>query len=290
MIPHQQPINSNPLAGLMRQPKIFIRLPSNGQYWEPGSLEISETGEYPVYSMTASDELMLKVPDALMNGQAIVDVIQHCVPNVKNAWRCPNIDIDVILIAIRIATYGELMTLPLRLGDSFDQEYQLDLRMVLDNLQNQIVWEPAVGINQDLTIYVKPADYKLMTESALQTFETQKIMQLVNDESIPEEDKIAAFKDSFAKLNDLTIGIVTRSVFKVDSSQGSTDNPRHIQEFMLNIDKEVFEKIKSHIESLRVKNEIKPLKIAVTEEMRSAGVKEDEIEIPLQFDPSTFFV
>jgi hypothetical protein len=34
----------------MRQPKIFIRLPSNGEYWPPGSLTISETGDYPVYS------------------------------------------------------------------------------------------------------------------------------------------------------------------------------------------------------------------------------------------------
>ena len=91
----------NPLSMFMRQPKIYIKLPSGGLFWPNGSLELSETGEYPVYSMTAKDELMLKVPDALMNGQAIVDVIQHCVPNVKNAWKIPTIDLDIILIAIR---------------------------------------------------------------------------------------------------------------------------------------------------------------------------------------------
>jgi len=290
MVPQQKSFTPNPLAGMMRQPKIYIRLPSNGEFWETGSIELSETGEYPVYSMTASDELMLKIPDALMNGQAVVDVIQHCMPNIKNAWKCPNLDMDVILIAIRIATYGEMMTLPIKLGDKFDQEYQVDLRMIIDNLQQQISWDPTVPVNQDLTIYVKPANYKLMTESALQSFETQKIMQLVSDDSVPEEAKIAAFKESFTKLNDLAIGIVSKLVFKVESSQGSTENPAHIQEFMNNVDKDIFEKVKSHIETQRINNEIKPLKVAVTDEMREAGVTEDEIEIPLRFDPSSFFV
>ena len=289
MVPQHQTHSSNPLAGLMRQPKIYIRLPSNGQYWEPGSIELSETGEYPVYSMTASDELMLKIPDALMNGQAVVDVIQHCLPNIKNAWKCPNIDMDIILIAIRIATYGEMMTLPIRLKD-FEQEYQVDLRMVIDRLQGQISWDPVVPVNENLTVYVKPANYKLMTESALQAFETQKIMQLVNDDSIPEEAKLAAFKESFSKLNDLTVGIINQSVYRVESSQGSTDDPAYLREFMSNVDKAVFERVKDHIEHLRSNNEIKPMKIAVTDEMRAVGVTEDELEIPLQFDPSTFFV
>lgn len=288
MVPQQQAHVPNPLAGLMRQPKIYIRLPSNGQYWEPGSIELSETGEYPVYSMTASDELLLKIPDALMNGQAVVDVIQHCMPNIKNAWKCPNIDMDIILIAIRIATYGEMMTLPIRMKD-FDQEYQVDLRAIVDVLQNQISWNPVVPVNESLTVYVKPANYKLMTESALQAFETQKIMQLVNDDSIPEEAKITAFKESFSKLNNITVGIINQSVYRVESAQGSTDNPTHILEFMNNVDKTVFEKIKDHIENLRLSNEIKPMKITVTEEMRAAGIEGDELELPLQFDPSTFF-
>lgn len=285
-----QKISPNPLVSLMRQPKIFIRLPSNGEYWEDGSLEISENGEYPVYSMTAKDELMLKVPDALMNGQAVVEVIQHCMPNIKNAWKIPNLDMDSILIAIRIATYGEKMNVPVTVGEDFDQEYSLDLRLVLDTLQNQITWDPVVPINDDLTIYVKPITYKTMTEGALQTFETQKIVQLVNDDNIPEEQKIKAFKESFAKLNQLTIGIVSNSVYMVESSQGTTTDRKHIDEFMTGADKEIFDKVKKHIDTLRENNAIKPIKIQTTEEMRASGVTDDFIEIPLQFDPSNFFV
>lgn len=282
-------ITPNPLMGLMRQPKIYIKLPSNGDFWEANSLEVTENGEYPIYSMTAQDELKLKVPDALMNGQAVVDVIQHCMPNVKNAWNVPNIDMDVILIAIRIATYGEKMNVPVKLGEDIDYEYELDLRLVIDQLMNCIFWDPVVSVSENLTIYVKPITYKTMTQGALQAFETQKIIQVVNDESVPEEEKIKIFKESFAKLNKLTIGVVTESILSVDSVNGSTSDRKHIEEFMDNVDKEVFDKLKNHIDSLREQNAIKPLKIAVTEEMRAIGITENEIEIPLNFDPSNFF-
>jgi hypothetical protein len=288
MVP-QQPTAVNPLIGMMRQPKIYIRLPSSGNFWPEGSLVMPESGEFPVYSMTAKDELALKIPDALMNGQAVVDVIQNCMPNIKNAWQCPNLDLDVILIAIRIATYGEYMTVPINLAE-FNSEYQVDLRRLVDQLQNQITWTSEVPINEDLTVYVRPISYKTMTSSALQTFETQKIIQLVNDDSVTEENKIAAFKESFAKLNQLTIGIINDSVYHIESSQGSTSDPKFINEFLTNTDKEIFDKIKTHIETLRENNTAKPMVIDTTAEMRAAGVVEDQITVPIQFDPSNFFV
>lgn len=286
-IPHK--IAPNPLMAQMRQPKIYIRLPSNGEFWENGSLEQSENGEYPVFSMTAQDELKLKIPDALMNGQAVVDVIQHCIPNIKNGWAVPNIDMDVLLIAIRIATYGEKMNVPVKLGEELDYGYELDLRLVIDQLMSSITWDPIVMVNENLVVHVRPITYKTMTQGALQTFETQKIIQIVTDESIPEEDKLRIFKESFAKLNKLTLGVITESIFNIESSTGGTSDRKHIQEFMENVDKEVFDKVKGHIDLLREQNAIKPLKIQVTDEMRAIGITDNEIEIPLNFDPSNFF-
>jgi hypothetical protein len=281
-------MTSNPLAFYMRQPKIYIRLPSNGQYWAEGSLEVSETGEYPVYSMTAKDELALKVPDALMNGQAVVDVIQHCIPNIKNAWDCPNLDLDTILIAIRLATYGEMMNTPVNFGD-LELEYKLDLRIILDSLQNQIGWDPAVAINNELTVFVKPLTYKSISKAAIQAFETQKIMSVVNDEKISDDQKIAIFKDSFSKITQATLGTIIDSIDRIESVQGSTNDPEHIKEFIDNIDKEMYSKIENHLQALREQNNIKPVRIEVTEEMRANGATGDIIEIPITFDPSSFF-
>jgi hypothetical protein len=280
----------NPLASFMRQPKIYIQLPSQGEFWPSGSLQVSENGQFPVYSMTAKDELMLKIPDAIMSGQAVVDVIQHCVPNIKNAWHTPSIDLDLILIAIRLATYGEKMITPLTIGTETEMEYSVDLRMVMDNLLNQVTWESVVPITDELTVYVKPRNYKQISNNAIKTFETQKIIQIVNNENMPDEEKIRAFKESFNKLTDVTIGIVETSIYKVDTPSGSTENPQYIKEFMENADKEIFNAIQNHLEMLREKNTLKPIVVPVTEEMREKGYKGDTIEIPLVFDPSTFFV
>jgi hypothetical protein len=279
---------SNPLAMFMRQPKIYIRLPSNGEYWPEGSLQISETEEYPVFSMTAQDEMLLKIPDALMSGQAVVDVLQHCMPNIKNAWHTPAIDLDVILIAIRLATYGEIMKTPVKVG-SIEMDYSIDLRTVMDSLQSRIQWIPYISINEDLTLFVKPVNYKQLSQAAIQTFETQKIIQMSNDQNMSDEDKVKIFKESFSKLTNITIGTISSTIYKIDSSNGSTDNPVFIKEFIDDVDKEIFEKIQKHLESLRKNNSVQPITIAVTDDMREKGVNGDTIEIPLIFDASNFF-
>jgi hypothetical protein len=274
----------------MRQPKIYIKLPSNGNFWPEGSLEMTETGDFPVFSMTAKDELMLKIPDALISGQAVVDVIQHCVPNIKNAWNIPTIDLDVILIGIRLATYGENMSTPINLGNDTELEYQVDLRLVMDALLTQITWDPVVPINDDLTIYVKPLPYSKISESAVKTFETQKIIDAVNNENINEDDKVKIFKESFKKLTEVTIGVVESSIYKIDSSAGSTENPKYIKEFLDNADKEIFNKVQLHLDNLREINSVKPIRVPVTDDMKEKGFTGEFVEIPLVFDPSTFFV
>jgi len=290
MVTNVPTIQANPLMSFMRQPKIYIKLPSGGEFWPQGTLDITDTGEYPVYSMTAKDELMLKIPDAVMNGQAVVDVIQHCMPNIKNAWVIPSIDLDVILISIRLATYGEKMTTPIEILDDDDMEYTVDLRVVMDSLMTNIVWDPVVSINPDLTVFVKPMTYKQISESSVSTFETQKMLQLANNDSLSEEDKLKAFKESFNKLTEITIGIVEKSIFRIDSSAGSTDNPKHIREFIENADKDMFNTIQNHLDKLKDLNSIKPIRIPVTDDMRLKGITQDYIEIPLVFDPATFFV
>ena len=279
---------SNPLVGYMRQPKILIKLPSEGNYWPKGALEVSETGDYPVYSMTAKDELMLKIPDALISGQAIVEVIQHCMPNIKNAWAVPGIDLDVILIAIRIATYGEMMKVPLTKNE-VTYDYEVDLRYVMGTLQEQVRWEDAVQINPDLVVYVKPVDYKQISASATKTFETQRILQIANDSTLSDIDKNKSFKDAINTLNEITVGLVTNSIYKIDSAHGSTEDPKFIKEFMDNVDKEVFDTVKSHIEKLRENNNVKPMSVTPSQDMIDNGFPKDDIEIPLVFDPSTFF-
>ena len=45
----------NPLSQFFRQPSIYIKLPSQGNYYPEGAIEMPQNGELPVLPMTAID-------------------------------------------------------------------------------------------------------------------------------------------------------------------------------------------------------------------------------------------
>ena len=189
--------NANPLTNYMRQPKIYISLPSQGNFWPEKSIDMPENNELPVYSMTARDELLFKTPDALMNGQSMVDVIQSCLPNIKNAWVTPSIDLDTILIAIRIATYGEHMEFTHKVPAVFeDVEYKIDLKVLLSQQQNNH-WIDQVVINPDFIICIRPLTYKHLTQASIKTFEMSRILNIANDDQLSDGQKLEIFEESF---------------------------------------------------------------------------------------------
>ena len=49
--------NTNPLEKYYRQPAIYIKLPSEGRYYDKNTFMPTETGEIPILPMTSKDEL-----------------------------------------------------------------------------------------------------------------------------------------------------------------------------------------------------------------------------------------
>lgn len=272
----------------MRQPKIYITLPSGGNFWPAGSIVVPENKEFPVYSMTARDELLFKTPDALMNGQAMVDVIQSCIPNIKDAWVTPTIDLDTILIAIRLATYGAKMPFTHKVpGTTEDVEYEIDLRVMLDQQANNY-WVEQVAISPEFIICVKPLTYRHMTQTSIKSFETTRILNMVNDDSIPDDKKLEMFNSSFNNLTKVTVDLLADSIYKVITPEGEVTNIPHIKEFIANADKEIFATVQKHLNELKTHNELKPLKFETTEEQQAAGAPAS-YEVPVNFNDSDFF-
>ena len=282
------PKKSNPLAGFMRQPKIYISLPSGGAYWPQNAIQVPENGQFPVYSMTAKDELVFKTPDALMNGQAVVDVIQSCIPNIKDAWKTPNIDLDLILVAIRIATYGEMMEISHVVPNINEVvEHQIDLRIMLDQLSVNR-WEDAVEINEQLTCFVRPLTYKHVTMTSMKAFETQRLMQAVNDDDISDEKKLEVFNQSFSKMTDITVDLVADTVQAIQTPDTLVKEPAYIKEFLKNADADLYKKINDHIAKMKKITGLQPLVMTSSAEHRELGAPET-YEVPIGLDNSDFF-
>lgn len=280
-------IEQNPLRKYFRQPKVYITLPSRGKFYPEGSIEIPENGEFPVFAMTAKDELTMKTPDALLNGAATVEIIKSCVPAIKNPWHMPSIDLDAILIAIRVATYGDKMEITTKVpGIGEDRVFEVDLRQLLNKLVTK-TYNNNVTIN-DMAIVTRPMTYKEFTDASLKTFEEQRIFALVNDENIPDQEKLAKFNKSFQTLTNLTVNSVAASIVSITIGDTEVTNSVHIQEFIQNADKDFYQEILKHIETQRDTFALEPLKVSSTEEDITKGAPATW-EVPITFDQSNFF-
>jgi len=280
-------IEQNPLRKYFRQPKVYITLPSKGKFYPKGSIDVPENKEFPVFAMTAKDELTMKTPDALLNGAATVEVIKSCVPNIKNPWHMPSIDLDAILIAIRIATYGDRMEITTKVPNvGEDRVFDVDLRQLLNKLVSKD-YNNKFSIN-DMSITTRPMTYKEFTDASLKTFEEQRIFALVNDEKIPDQEKLAKFNQSFQTLTNLTISSLSSSVVSISIGDTVVENPAHIKEFIENADKEFYNEVLKHIESQKELFALEPLKVTSNDEDIAKGAPEN-YDVAITFDQSNFF-
>ena len=277
-IPQQR---KNPLASFYRQPKIYVRLPSKGKYYPKGALDISSNDEYPVYAMTAKDELMFKTPDALLTGQSTVELIKSCIPAILDPWQMPSIDLDFALIAIRIATYGDKMEVGCNCPHcNAENSYDVDLTGWFGTFNS---FEYIDQINMDpLMIHIRPYSYKEITKTSIKTLEQQRIFNIINDENISEEEKLDKFGKSFVKLTELTVDIIADCITKIETPDGTVADHSMIKDFINNCSKDIFDKISTHVSNMKSKIELKAQDVKCQECSK-------EFSLPITMDQSNFF-
>jgi hypothetical protein len=250
--------NSNPLQRFFRQPAIYLRLPSGGSTWPAGALDYPANGELPVLPMTALDEITYRTPDALFNGEAVVSVIQSCLPNVRDAWAAPSTDVDAMLIAIRIASYGHSMDIATQCpACETEAEFGLDLRTVIDRLAAGDYSEPLVI--GDLEIYFRPLCYREMTDNNNLQFEQQKTLNLLADAEAEESAKIEQINAMMRRIMEITVTTMAQSIQQIVARDAVVTDQAQIVEFINNCDRAVFGRIKDHVIALRADSELKPL-------------------------------
>lgn len=275
-------MTTNPLSGFYRTPSVYIKLPSNGKYWPNDSIHIPPNGELPIRPMSGKDDILLKNADGLMNGATTVGVIESCVPNIKNAWDTPMIDLEAILIAIRQASYGQTMSFTTKCSECGEfHDYEVDLGTVRDSIQIPNYSEPLV-LN-DLMIYVRPSSYKMSNETNQEKFIQQRTLQSIQGSNITEEDKIEKFKETLKELTSTTVAKIAEFLEFIITPDGEkVSDPEFIREFVDNADQKTFNAIRNYITKMNAEYKIEPVTTICTK----CGHEEKKA---FQFDPSNFF-
>lgn len=250
----------NPLSQYFRQPAIYIRLPSDGKFYPQGAIEHTVNGEYPVLPMTTVDEITYRTPDALFNGHAVVSVIQSCVPNIKNAWAVPGIDMDTILVAIRVATYGSDLdvssTCP---ACETEADYSLNLTQIISTIQASDYSKSL--IIGDLEISFKPLSYEQMNRNSQTQFEEQRILQSLDALDPEDKNRLTQLADVLKKLNSVTTQAMAQSIAMVKTPHAQVTETEHINEWLSNCDRNTFVKIRDHVIEIKRQTELQPMKI-----------------------------
>jgi len=280
-IPNIQQPKKNPLSSFYRQPKIYVALPSQGKFYPAGALDVSSNGQYPVYAMTAKDELMFKTPDALLSGQSTVELIKSCIPAILDPWTMPSIDLDFALIAIRIATYGEKMEVGCNCPHcGAENSYDVNLSAWFETFNN-FVYSDTINIDP-LLVHIRPYSYREVTKTSIKTLEQQRIFQIINDDSISDEEKMERFGKSFVKLTELSVDVIADCITQIETPEGSVSDHGMIKDFINNCSKDIFEKIQSHVGSMRDQIELKAQDV-------TCGECEKQFNLPVTMDQANFF-
>jgi hypothetical protein len=236
---------NNPLQQYFRQPKVFVSLPSQGVYNNPDDL-VGDLTRMPVYGMTGMDEIMLKTPDALITGESTVRVIESCCPNIKNGWAVSNLDVDALLVGIRIATYGNTMTM-VHVCEKCDTEnnYDLDVGKFLEHF-SQCQFGSKVALD-DLSIRIRPLDYRQVTDFNLEQFALQK--RLIQASALEnEEEKNKLIGEIYKDLGLLQNKVIIAGIEQVNLPSGQAVTEKEfITEWIENADKTVFDAVRQQV-------------------------------------------
>jgi len=281
--------NTNPLQKYYRQPAIYIKLPSGGRYYPKNVFTPTETGDIPILPMTVKDELAFKTPDAMINGQSTVDVIKSCVPNLLDPWQMVNYDTDAVLLAIRIATYGETMDINYRVpGTEDEQIHTINLPPLLEDL-GRVEIKDETTTSKGFKVEMQPLSYKTLTKIQIARFEQQKMYGTIDNSTMSDEAKQSAFAKSFETLNMVNFSLLVDSIKSITTPEGNTVIDRaQIIEFCNNADATTVTEIQDKLSELRVQAQIPPLRIKATEDQIKKGAP-TSFEVPVTFDNSNFF-
>ena len=251
-------LSNNPLKQYFRRPSIYLRLPSGGEGYSPDVLSPTETGELPVYPMTAIDEISVRTPDALFNGTAMVELIKSCVPAIKDPWQIKSIDVDAILLAIKSCSQGNDLEVESTCPSCAEAAtYGVNLIGMLQNIK-KVDYSTPLRMGE-MEIKFRPLVYKEMSIAGQHQFEVQKLF--ANLQSLPEEEKNTKAHEAVVKITEITMGLLSQTIEYIKINDMVVNQTEYILEFLQNCDKNIYIEIRDYHGKLKDQSKLEPQRI-----------------------------
>lgn len=274
----------NPLSGFFRTPKLYTKLPSQGRFYTDDVVDMPESGELAIFPMTAKDEVVLKNPDALLNGEAVAHVIMSCVPAIKNPRKMISNDIEALLVAIQGASRGDNVEVSGKCPEC--GEICTSTASVETALETMSILEETYSFHTDsgLEIILRPFTYESTIKAGIANFQSTRSLQSIS--AIEDEmEQLKAFNASFVRIAQMNFDLVVDSVAsvsgKINGEEFTVYDRSQIKEFLENCETSIGRNIEKQIENIN--------KIGVNKRIQLECDKHGPFEQDIGFDPVNFF-
>ena len=278
----------NPLSAYFRAPKMYTKIPSGGKFYSEDIMSMPENGELAIFPMTTKDEMQLKNPDALLNGEAVSNLIKSCVPNVKEPKKLMSADVDALLIAIRGASGGDEVEV------SATCEKCQTVTDVTISVENALLSMEDLERSYDtelpngLVVTALPFSYASSIKAGIASFQSSRSMQSIA-ELTDDMERLRAFNDSFVQLADLNFELIIDSIHSVkytdsDGAEQVVTDKATIRDFLENCDNITGKKVEEFVNGINKKGVKQELEIDCSNEEC-----DNVYTTPINFDPVNFF-
>lgn len=242
----------NPLSQYFRTFKLYLKIPSGSSYYQPNVLEYTDSGEIGVMPMTGRDELALKNPDALLNGEALIEVLLSCVPALKSPKALLTNDIDALITAIRYATYNDTLETSLTCPSCHaENNFKLDLQYALDNME-MLEHNYVVNLDSGVSVHLKPYAFPEILMVLHSQLEQKKLSRAIESENLTDAQRTSIFSKAFKEIALTKYALLCNGVERVvdESNNVNVTDKDNIKEFLMNIDKKSADKIGDLIDKI----------------------------------------
>jgi hypothetical protein len=274
--------NSNPLSGYFRIPGLSVQIPTRGRFLPKDAFNPSMNGEVSILPMKASDEMLLRSPDALMSGDAIENLLLSCVPAISTPRLISTPDLDVLLLGIRAATYGETMELEIGCPSCGNENaFNCHLPHIIGNMKFIEEGQNEIRLNDEVVVTVRPYNLAVASRIASESFNQTRAIQVAQETQ--DEDQFQKTRNEiFAKMSDINTEAVAASIMSITIPTGTVTDYEYILEFLKNTNQAWVKKIEAKLDELN--------KTGIDRSFDAKCAKcEHEWTSEIEFDPASFF-
>lgn len=283
----------NPLQNFYRKPKFSISLPSRG-LWYPDVNVKNKNGVVEVFAMTAADETKFKTNEVLLSKSATKSLIQSCVPDIRDPLTMPIVDLDVLLLSIRRASYGDIITVSAPVPNTTQTtSFDFSIEKLVAEYPNCVdSWNSTMEIvdaqGNTLLFDIQPINMTSLFDYTNQLMQYQQQTQELSNSNKDTSEKLQTLDTQLTNLSSLTVNMISENIAKIHNKDFEITKPRDIRSFLNNIDLDYFKKIQDFIELQKSQIKFPSQTVHSTPEQIAEGAPESW-QVDIEFNITNFF-